>query len=1483
MSDPVAPGTSLLDRLIERIHRAMSRGPALQCRPHRSRQRLDLAELAQVADMAPDALLAELIARGSVTLRPALDAPPPELADEAPVVLDEPGADESGVDATGVDATGVDEPGADEPSADEPGVDEPSAAETAAAETETDTAPDPDDGGRAELAAARRRWRTQERVLKQARIIAEDARTRLDDTGVHALYLGYALLDVPPAPGRRGGRLLAPIAMLPLRLDVRAGRHPAIVVSLLDGADRVVPNPALVAWIEQEIGAAITVPEPDEDPGAIAEIDALVAAVCDALELPRPERAPDAPLPVHAVPRTDDRDTPAAGAVLSGAVLGLYPMAADATLRDLRGLRDGTLPAGPAAAFTRLDAELVDDEAVAAEPRISGRRDIASERFIDRADPCQARAVALAGTAGGLVVHGPPGTGKSQTILNVIGAHLARGERVLVVCDKRTALDVVHNRLVRAGLGGLCAVVHDAVRDRRDLYMSVRDQLDNLPETQPPADAWATLDAIDAEMTSLHAEVRALVEAVHVAPRPGAPSLHQAIGRWLERADAPALDPIEGVEPDALGGLEVGLREALDRAARIDFGTCPWVDAIGVTLDTWLSTPIDAWRARLDVVAEAGVTVDAARDPSVHPFVDRLDVRAQAAARAALADIITDARARIGDAAIETVASRGPAGCAELVRAIDAVGAWVDALAAPVDPAMAMTLRRAAVPATQRATWKVRLGEWLELSSRWWGVLLFWRFFPLKRAAGDAVAALGRPLSRDAATAAARVLDAEAAREVVVSTLTSALGSASITAVRLDGVELAAASRAVRALAASLAGLRETVGAAAAQAITISLSSIDTLDATVAALRASQARAAAIVAFDDRLGSDQLVAGPARASLGQRVRAGAEVAATLAALRDRAADVEHVLRVRSRLSTMPGPIAVALERLAREGVPAAAGTRAIERATLEGWIRARLAELPAVHRTDGERVEAARRRLAELEAHKRHVVGDAIRARWIARQRERLLVGTGTRLNGDGAAIRRRLVLRGRHATRMRQALAMGAETAGGDPLFDLRPVWMAGPLTVSEIFEARALFDIVIFDEASQCRLEEALPVMARGRRVMIAGDQHQLPPTRFFESTVAPSQSEVAEDDQALFEQHQAEVEDLLGAALNLQIEQAWLDVHYRSKNAALIDYSNHAFYGGRLQALPGHPSRRAALPPVRLLRADGTYDRRQNPLEADAVAALVRDLLAGDTPPTIGVACFSLNQRDAILDAFDRLADTDPEFAARLAAARGRDPDDEPLFVKNLESVQGDERDHIVISTTYGPDPAGRFYRRFGPLGRAGGGRRLNVLVTRARELVHVVTSIPAEAWRSLQSVPTGTRPNGTWHLFAYLAWAEQVGRAWDNDTDDARAGAAQVRLLDTASPSVMTEAVADRIVGDGDLADVYWGNEGFGVDVAVTRGDQVFGVLVDATRFARADDVAEWDMYRIGILEMLGWQLQRVWSPAVFRDPDVLETLGPRELH
>jgi superfamily I DNA and/or RNA helicase len=201
---------------------------------------------------------------------------------------------------------------------------------------------------------------------------------------------------------------------------------------------------------------------------------------------------------------------------------------------------------------------------------------------------------------------------------------------------------------------------------------------------------------------------------------------------------------------------------------------------------------------------------------------------------------------------------------------------------------------------------------------------------------------------------------------------------------------------------------------------------------------------------------------------------------------------------------------------------------------------------------------------------------------------------------------------------RLRQVLAVGKGIEGGDPIFDLRPVWMASPETVAQIFPREAIFDVVVFDEASQCRLEEALPVLLRGKRVTIAGDPKQLPPTRFFESSVASSDDdEEITTDQQLFEQQQGETEDLLQAALGLDIQQCYLDVHYRSRNAELIEFSNEHFYDSRLQAIPGHPKNRAPVPPLSLYRAGGTYEKRVNEAEAEKVCEIVRDLLKRADP--------------------------------------------------------------------------------------------------------------------------------------------------------------------------------------------------------------------------------------------------------------------------
>jgi very-short-patch-repair endonuclease len=220
-----------------------------------------------------------------------------------------------------------------------------------------------------------------------------------------------------------------------------------------------------------------------------------------------------------------------------------------------------------------------------------------------------------------------------------------------------------------------------------------------------------------------------------------------------------------------------------------------------------------------------------------------------------------------------------------------------------------------------------------------------------------------------------------------------------------------------------------------------------------------------------------------------------------------------------------------------------------------------------------------------------------------------------------------------------------------------------------------------------------------------------------------------------------------------------------------------------------------------------------------------------------------------------------------------------DGEGLFIKNLENVQGDERDHIIISTTYGPDPKGKFYRRFGPLLRAGGGRRLNVLVTRARSKVHLVTSIPQGEYVALPPVEAGRTPNGAWLLFSYLQYAEHLEKVYADEANERRAAAAEavraIRQFQTRTPSQLVASLATRIAEDRGLtSDVYWGNDGFCVDLALhhpTQADNVtIGVLCDGTRYDKVDDPVEWDLFRVHVLESQGWNLLRVWSPHLVRD-------------
>lgn len=1212
-------------------------------------------------------------------------------------------------------------------------------------------------------------------------------------------------------------------------------------------------------------------------------------------------------LKLVAAPKSEE--SPDEPAIICSAVLGLFPMANQGLLRDTQAMLAGEGRGGPVESFLKmglsLETQPVPAEQNAPPPPAAGKN-FAQERLVTVADPCQARAVRLARECNGLVVHGPPGTGKSQTITNIIGDHLARGQRVLLVCDKRTALDVVAHRLEHMGLGKLCAQVYDPRRDQRDLYKSIREQLDELPQATSASRAEGRLAKVDAELRTIHDQLSNYRESLTEKSADHGRSFHELVGQWLSLVDVeeiagPANSDGQAVPPEAidLSSLrEVALAELdqrknqiadlLKRADSVQYSSNPWVGAAGISLADFLALPMDRVRALAASPVEPARQADATRDPEIPPFAPDVPLARQAASRVKLADDLSQSLAKVEPAILSRWAD---ASGDELRRAklkLTGAQAFVQTLrGGPIDAELALSVRDRQLSIAEIGQQLSALAAYLQVADKWYA------FLPLKpkKPAAAVLTPFGLTLSSANARRLQQFLNALRARLALTQlVLELSKSPASKTpAVMADDM----LDRAIDGHSSTLDFLIALTDDAGASPLRSQVSSVlkepQTAGPFISGLRKSPARAAALEKLETVATQCKLFAAPWLAMTFTTTRAGEGALPMFEPLAQRVDTLEGVLRTTKGLAELPPPIHGAVSKLVLGAIAPDRAMTLLYRESTAGEITRRIGGDPTLQAFDNHELQAAFDRYSALAEQKHELVRDVILHRWITTQKERLLAATGSRMNSAGADLRRRLTIRGERAMRLRQVVAVGSKMEGGDPLFDMCPIWLCSPETVAQVFPRQAVFDAVIFDEASQCRLEEAIPVVVRGRRLVIAGDPKQLPPTRFFESAIAASEEEEAQNDQELFEQHQGEVEDLLAASLGLDIQQSYLDVHYRSRNPDLIAFSNEHFYGSRLQPIPGRAI--DSQPPVRLERVDGIYDKRRNEAEAQRVTQIVAELLAGDDPPSIGIACFNLPQRDLIVEKLDELAANDSAFAKRLDAARTRAGAGsfEGLFIKNLENVQGDERDHIIISTTYGPDGKGKFYRRFGPLGMAGGGRRLNVLVTRARKQVHLVTSIPPEQYRTLPELPSGTAPGGGWLLFAYLQYAQRLEgiyaalsakpQAAENATPAAATAPPQpppVAVQPTQRPSTFVESLARHLAqSHGVGSDVYWGNDGFCVDLALRHPQDPLaletGIVCDAARFTPGDDPIDWDVFRTGILQSQGWRLERLWTPHFFRDP------------
>jgi very-short-patch-repair endonuclease len=396
---------------------------------------------------------------------------------------------------------------------------------------------------------------------------------------------------------------------------------------------------------------------------------------------------------------------------------------------------------------------------------------------------------------------------------------------------------------------------------------------------------------------------------------------------------------------------------------------------------------------------------------------------------------------------------------------------------------------------------------------------------------------------------------------------------------------------------------------------------------------------------------------------------------------------------------------------------------------------------------------------------------------------------------------------------------------------------------------------------------VERALPVLYRARRVVVAGDEQQMPPTHWFEAS-RDDDEEAEEDDFGL----DAQRTDSLLVAAKRVYGFDYLGWHYRSRYQELIDWSNHAFYDGALQ-VAANTERATAHAAIEWVPAGGTWDRQVNPVEVRRCAEIVHEVLRKDREEgrarSIGVITFNAKQMEAVKDEIDRRREADPDFAALwgAAASEERALDDRP-FVKNLENVQGDERDVIVLSVGYGPGADGTFRKQFGVLNREGGENFLNVAVTRARERVLVVCSFEPE------QLAVQTAANvGPVRFQQYLLYAKSVSGLRPEETR---------RVLADLNPDVLAQAAArakafespfeqevhDALKDRGYEVDTQVGLSGYRIDLAVIDPAKphryCLGIECDGAAFHSGKSVRERDIARQAFLEGRGWTIHRVWS-------------------
>jgi very-short-patch-repair endonuclease len=1041
------------------------------------------------------------------------------------------------------------------------------------------------------------------------------------------------------------------------------------------------------------------------------------------------------------------------------------------------------------------------------------------------ADSSQAVAIEEVRRGRHLVIQGPPGTGKSQTITNLIATAVKEGKKVLFVAEKMAALDVVHSRLERLGLGATCLELHSSKANKKVVLEEIARTLAlGRPKSQGSEERLESLQAAIDRLNRHAAVMNTPVEPAGFTPYQVIGRLTHLYARGIEAATFSLPAPESWSGPtfrEHCRGL-ADLQKHLEEIGPLPDHPWKGVNRIEPLLPTdvaELQAGVAEAIGSLTGVAEAFTTLSASLHDAFAASPSLKDVQqlAQFALRIAKAPAM-DRRA-IGDPVWE--------GRREEIAGLVERGRACAASLAGLEGSLREDAWQADLSGTRRvlATHGRSLFRWFRKEYResiasLRGILkaempgsLAERLKILDEVIGvqDGVRALDQDptvsqLGRDAFGDAwkgsksdwnslARVVGWDAdcrgdrtnwdhrrilSRLERPDTLQAPLRAVSAT--------LKPASTRLQDLAKSLSlDVREAFGSDSLNVVPV--------EGLLARLRGWREHPESLSKW---VGYQMRRRRLEESGLGAIVSGiqGGRIAATAAVDQFQVAYYQTLIR--------------AVFRSHRD-------LAEFDGRSYEQWIE-------EFRSLDRRRIEMARCEVAtaHYDAIPRHAAG------------------------GEMAVLRREFEKKRKHKP-IRQLIK-----EAGTAILAVKPVFMMSPISVAQFLEPGSVtFDLLLIDEASQVSPVDALGAMARAAQVVVVGDDKQLPPTRFFSKML--DEDEVRGDGDDL---NPADLESILGLCVAQGMSQRMLRWHYRSRHHSLIAVSNREFYDSRLFVVPS-PTTVTAMHGLhfRLVKG-GVFDRggtATNRVEARAVAEAVVEHARRHPEQSLGVGAFSVAQRDAIRDELEVLQREHVDLAPFFSAGRP-----EPFFVKNLENIQGDERDVIFISVGYAPDPSSYMAMNFGPLSSQGGERRLNVLISRARERCEVFASITADDIDLQRAKSRGAAAFKTFLRYAATGVLDaQAPTGGDYDSDFER-------------------QVAVAMEGLGYEVHRQVGTAGFIIDLAIVDpvkpGRYLLGIECDGATYHSSRSARDRDRLRETVLKDRGWKLHRVWSTDWFHRPD-----------